>query len=42
MSINATQIGVILFCGGGDKGRRVDLGGMESECNWDALYEILK
>lgn len=24
------------------KSERVDLGGMESECVWDALYEIPK
>jgi hypothetical protein len=39
----ATQIGLGVFWGGGEhKGGKVDLGGMGSECDQGALYEILK
>jgi hypothetical protein len=37
LRIRATQIGLFFFLRG-----RVNLGGMGSECNWEALYEILK
>lgn len=44
MSIWATHIGffVIFSLGKKHDGRKMDLGGMENECHWSALWEILK
>jgi hypothetical protein len=39
MSIWAKQIGLGVFWGKGE-GRRVNLGGMGSECDQSALYKI--
>lgn len=39
---NWSGVSFFCFCTGGHKDRRMDLGIMGGECDWDALYKILK